>query len=475
MSASCTLYWAPSSIPNAGNGCFTAVDLAKDTYLPAVDTIVPVFEGCPFVDLNALLEIFPGEETEVGDDNDAENEASDDYDYDYAAEDYDYDYDYGKYDHIKSMITACFPPRKGASNWAWSDYSWSGYGSDSPRWMELVRERTDVDVHSMGIGALCNALPGANRIAADAADERDKEESVDPGPGAGAFFLDRGTRYYTESSLVAGAELFLEYGEGYYESRGYGGANDTIAGHRSLEYLERHGKCLDNVLPGPSHIGTHAGQGAIASRSIRKNSVIAPLPVIYIIGEEEGSTLDLHDVKVDVSDEDGKNQTTTLRTVLMGKQIMLNYVLGHPDSSLLLSPYGPFYYNHAGAPNARLRWARDGLGHRAELLDLSVEELATVPGRKSGLILEVVALRDIAPNEEVTLDYGQQWAAAWEEHVENWNRAEETAPSGEEEGKRDAMFHPHAFRHKILVSDEIYPESWRNLKRDSKARASDEL
>ena len=84
-------------------------------------------------------------------------------------------------------------------------------------------------------------------------------------------------------------------------------------------------------------------------------------------------------------------------------------------------------------------------------------------------------MRDIAQNEEVTLDYGSQWAAAWDEHTENWNRAEKTPTTAQVEEERDAVFHPHAFRHKVLLSDEIYPESWRNLKKDGKAGASDEL
>ena len=50
-----------------------------------------------------------------------------------------------------------------------------------------------------------------------------------------------------------------------------------------------------------------------------------------------------------------------------------------------------------------------------------------------------------------------------------------TATMAQGEEKRDAVFHPHAFRHKVLLSDEIYPESWRNLKKDGKAGASDEL
>lgn len=35
--------------------------------------------------------------------------------------------------------------------------------------------------------------------------------------------------------------------------------------------------------------------------------------------------------------------------------------------------------------------------------------------------MEVVAITDIAPGDEVTIDYGEEWAAAWEDHIEAWN------------------------------------------------------
>lgn len=40
-------------------------------------------------------------------------------------------------------------------------------------------------------------------------------------------------------------------------------------------------------------------------------------------------------------------------------------------------------------------------------------------GRR-GLSLEVVALRDIAANEEIFIDYGPSWEAEWDRHVASW-------------------------------------------------------
>ena len=39
-----------------------------------------------------------------------------------------------------------------------------------------------------------------------------------------------------------------------------------------------------------------------------------------------------------------------------------------------------------------------------------------------GLILEYHALRHIAEDEEITVDYGQEWEDAWRRHTEEWKK-----------------------------------------------------
>ena len=34
--------------------------------------------------------------------------------------------------------------------------------------------------------------------------------------------------------------------------------------------------------------------------------------------------------------------------------------------------------------------------------------------------MEIVATRDISVGDEVFIDYGREWEAAWEQHVRNW-------------------------------------------------------
>jgi hypothetical protein len=44
---------------------------------------------------------------------------------------------------------------------------------------------------------------------------------------------------------------------------------------------------------------------------------------------------------------------------------------------------------------------------------------------KIGLSFEYVALRDIDEGEEIFMDYGDEWQAAWDEHVKQWEPPEE--------------------------------------------------
>jgi hypothetical protein len=43
----------------------------------------------------------------------------------------------------------------------------------------------------------------------------------------------------------------------------------------------------------------------------------------------------------------------------------------------------------------------------------------------AGLMFDYVAIRDIEPGEEIFLDYGDDWATAWDYHVANWKPPED--------------------------------------------------
>eukprot|EP00592_Proboscia_alata_P024842 CAMPEP_0194443784 /NCGR_PEP_ID=MMETSP0176-20130528/126900_1 /TAXON_ID=216777 /ORGANISM="Proboscia alata, Strain PI-D3" /LENGTH=1428 /DNA_ID=CAMNT_0039270079 /DNA_START=16 /DNA_END=4301 /DNA_ORIENTATION=- len=120
-------------------------------------------------------------------------------------------------------------------------------------------------------------------------------------------------------------------------------------------------------------------------------------------------------------------------------QLLVNYCFGHPQSSVLLYPYGSQIHgvNHADHTNlfqnanAKLQWAdadpqtnsnfvtKNNFNH-PEYLEGDVEHLSST--NSAVLALELVALRDLWPNEEILIDYGVDYQRAWEEHVEKWQR-----------------------------------------------------
>ena len=88
---------------------------------------------------------------------------------------------------------------------------------------------------------------------------------------------------------------------------------------------------------------------------------------------------------------------------------------------MIFYPYGPAFnlINHSrNNANVKLQWSSKPQ-HHSGWLDLDFDEFwkITSPG---GLILEVVALTDLAAGAELLLDYGADWERAWQLHVQRW-------------------------------------------------------
>ncbi|GKY91512.1 hypothetical protein MPSEU_000123400 [Mayamaea pseudoterrestris] len=177
-------------------------------------------------------------------------------------------------------------------------------------------------------------------------------------------------------------------------------------------WLQEHGKCMDNLRAGASTI-VNAGRGAFATRHIKQASTIVPVPLLQIPNK---SILNIYPLKPNSSGELSRiNDTVT------GTQLLMNYCFGHPDSTMLLAPTGSNVglINHHETPNAKLVWSNHTL-HEKHWLQLPPEQLVTNDYAYVGLVLEVVALRDIAQGEEVFLDYGVEWVEAWNKHEQVW-------------------------------------------------------
>ena len=171
-------------------------------------------------------------------------------------------------------------------------------------------------------------------------------------------------------------------------------------------------RCLDTIRGGPSTI-PQAGRGAFATRSFAKDQVVTGSPLLHVPDRSILHTFD------SVYDEEANDFT---RTKLSGQQLVVNYCWGHPDSSLLLCPYsaGVNYINHNQTQaNLMLQWAPDG--HMAQSDKWFKSPLDKMMNLYRPLLgWDYVALRDINEGEELFINYGDEWEDAWQKHVDTW-------------------------------------------------------
>lgn len=188
---------------------------------------------------------------------------------------------------------------------------------------------------------------------------------------------------------------------------------------KTVDEIRRDGMCMERMKPGTSTI-PQAGQGGFAQFPIRKDEMIVPSPVLHIMDKDVLALF---------------NTSTDER---IGMQLLVNYCMSHPESSVLLCPdTNALLINHCSTrmkdweqycpngPNAEARWASGWDSTSDKWRQMSLDELDQQQAR--GLALEIIALRDIQPNEEVFLDYGPEWEEAWQAHVAAWKPPAETA------------------------------------------------
>lgn len=219
-------------------------------------------------------------------------------------------------------------------------------------------------------------------------------------PGAGSITHHYGIHAKAKDVITAGSELTLYYGDWDFTKEEVATAEKP---ERPVQWLQKHGWCIDNMRVAESTI-PHAGRGAFARRKLKKGEIVAPVPL----------------------------QSFRDRALFQNtkpEQLYVNYCLQPKGSKMIFYPYGPIFnlINHpdttrfatsAEQANVHLQWSSSNFNHNS-WLDLSYEEFwkVTSPG---GLILEVVATRDIQAGDEILLDYGQDWEEAWKAHVAAW-------------------------------------------------------
>lgn len=191
---------------------------------------------------------------------------------------------------------------------------------------------------------------------------------------------------------------------------------------KSIKWLEENGQCLDGLYSGPSTV-QDAGKGAFARRAFAPGGLITPSPLL-MIGSK--STLDMYSTKI--IKQRGKTSRYAVRDKsknnVIHSQMLTNYCFGHPESSLLLYPYGANtnFINHKSTENganAKLVWTKQSY-HQPHFLDYSLDELIHHDKALTGLGFDIVATREIKPDEEIFIDYGKDWEESWQRHVRSW-------------------------------------------------------
>mmetsp|Transcript_14027 Transcript_14027/g.20053 ORF Transcript_14027/g.20053 Transcript_14027/m.20053 type:complete len:1073 (-) Transcript_14027:239-3457(-) len=409
----CRLYFAESSIPDAGLGIYTGVSLENEDLLH------------PDIAIHLI------------DDN-------------------------------KQKELRCKVDSSKCDDWLFSAYSWHGYMTHASN------DADSVIVIIPGAGAMLNFQPGMcnTKMTRCTKDGGGLHRSTDP--GAGAISLSNNLRFRTTMDVSEGMELFTDYGDEWLKTREHvlglvplesdylkadekikrflsfssehlnssglkdllwkfireeiidpgrfqnalpttyedivkasqvGTSRQTIPNvKRSLEWLEKNGRCVDYIRQGSSTISS-AGRGAFARRKIQKGEVITSSPLLHI---------DRFHTRLFKEMDDGS-------VVVTGDQLILNYCYGHKNSSVLLFPYGPIInsinHNAEDKCNGKIEWSTHK-NHKSEWLQKSAEEILSE--KYSGLLIDVVATKDIENGEEIFINYGKTWQDAWNEHVQQW-------------------------------------------------------
>jgi len=180
---------------------------------------------------------------------------------------------------------------------------------------------------------------------------------------------------------------------------------------RSIEWLQENGQCMSYYNIGASQI-FEAGRGAFASITFKEGDIISPCPVMQM-----NRTLQMIDHRYG-----GEAYTM--------ERLLLNYCYSHPETSLMLCPYGTasLSMNHAKTPNsgdvgkfsanAKIQISSSNQQFE-ELSKLSPRELMQA-NASLGWFFDIVATRDIEVGEELFIDYGDDWQKAWDAHIDKW-------------------------------------------------------
>lgn len=264
-----------------------------------------------------------------------------------------------------------------------------------------------------------------------------------PSSQAGSFTYLSNAMFRASRDIQPGEELVVECSDNSddFDAESYGPTKfkPKEAGGYSICLDDKVEERLADHTPNIAG-GSYGGQrGLFAKRKLNKGEVLTSTPMIPVHKEE--MTMEREKYLHMTQDPEFEEMFKQFGLPPQKKQLLLNYMFGHAESSLLWLALLPLILsvNHAPhnqkvQPNAKIQWHKtdvypdkvDGKPltrrqqfHHAELLTMDSTEVALKHGM--GLMVDLVALRDIQADEEILIDYGKDWDDAWKEHTKVWD------------------------------------------------------
>jgi hypothetical protein len=176
-------------------------------------------------------------------------------------------------------------------------------------------------------------------------------------PTAGSFSYHHNFALSSTRSLQ-GEELLLSCSGALQHQA----ANEVKRIGKPVDWLKQNAICLDTLSVAPSTL-PGVGRGAFNKRSVGKGEVVASTPLVHF----DRSELELVEQSTEIDEKiPGAHKHGIQYTdKVIGKQLLLNYCFGHPDSNLLLLPFAPgvnFINHNSEKANAIIRWSPLSLG-----------------------------------------------------------------------------------------------------------------
>ena len=233
----CTLYMAPSTIPNAGFGMFAGhKSFTKGEFIADADIVIPVYD---MLWNNGLLHLphHRQRQEQLGC-------ISDD---------------------LEDMNNGVYQKKRQQLHFLWDEYSWAA--SNFMGMKEEIDDISQLKAISPGIGSVANShLPLVNIVddhnsrrvisfsssplrrrrrprqrRSDATDvdvdDVDVDVDSDVDPGAGASTIYDGRRFKATTDIPPGMELYVSYGSEYFRSRSIYNRVALPANYRSMDAL----------------------------------------------------------------------------------------------------------------------------------------------------------------------------------------------------------------------------------------------